>query len=198
VIKVKLSSDFNLKFIISLFICFIFNSINLIVNQQNSNLLKMSTKYKPSKTQARELQCQCPATAEARGVTGMGINAGSNRLAYPMVLLLKKFLVTMKKGEHVVESQRQRLASLPEFEPHAAFQRIDRDADGLINSVDLLRFLRQNGVEEANESDCNAVVKYFDSLEEGALNYSDFLQIIMPCDDMDLRAELAQRPNYLV
>jgi hypothetical protein len=38
-----------------------------------------------------------------------------------MVLLLKKYLLTIKKGEYVVEAQRQRLAILKEFEPHAAF-----------------------------------------------------------------------------
>lgn len=42
-------------------------------------------------------------------------------LAYNMVLLLKKFLLTIKRGEQIVEAQRQALAVLPEFEPHAAF-----------------------------------------------------------------------------
>lgn len=72
----------------------------------------------------------------------MGVYQGSSVLAYPMVLLLKKFLVTLKRGEQVLEAQRQKLAALPEFEPHAAFQRINRTQDGIITSVDILKFLR--------------------------------------------------------
>ena len=49
------------------------------------------------------------------------VNQSTNRLVYDMVLLLKKYLLTIKKGEYVVEAQRQRLAILREFEPHAAF-----------------------------------------------------------------------------
>ena len=57
---------------------------------------------------------------------------------------------------------------------------------------------RTNGVEEANESDCFAIAKYFDSEGEGLLYYNDFLQILMPCDDPHLRAEVGQRPIYQV
>ena len=49
---------------------------------------------------------------------------------------------------------------------------------------------RTNGVEESNESDCFAIAKYFDTEGEGLLYYNDFLQILMPCDDPNLRAEL--------
>ena len=41
--------------------------------------------------------------------------------------LLKKLLVTISKGERSIERQRQVLAALNKFEPHSAFQRIDRD-----------------------------------------------------------------------
>ena len=41
--------------------------------------------------------------------------------------LLKRLLVTISKGERSIERQRQVLANLSRFEPHSAFQRIDRD-----------------------------------------------------------------------
>lgn len=41
--------------------------------------------------------------------------------------LLKRLLITISKGERSIERQRQVLARLSRFEPHAAFQRIDRD-----------------------------------------------------------------------
>jgi Ca2+-binding EF-hand superfamily protein len=59
-----------------------------------------------------------------------------------MQQLLKKLLLTISKGERSIEKQRQKLASLNKFEPYAAFKRIDRDDDGVINSIEIVRFLR--------------------------------------------------------
>jgi len=67
------------------------------------------------------------------------------------------------------------LANLKKFEPHSAFQRIDRDQDGKINSIDILKFLRDNGVEEATEADTYYVVRYFDSDSDDMLVYEDLL-----------------------
>ena len=55
------------------------------------------------------------------------------------------------------------------FEPHAAFQRIDRDQDSKLSSLEVLRFLRDNGVEEATEADTHYIVKYFDSNDDELL-----------------------------
>ncbi len=60
----------------------------------------------------------------------------------------------------------------------------------------MLTSFRDNGVEEANEADCFNIIKYFDSDEDGCIAFSDFIQILMPCDDSYLRAAIAQRPNY--
>jgi len=59
--------------------------------------------------------------------------------------------------------------------------RVDRDENGVIGSVEVLRFLRynsqyfttfrENGVEEATEADCFLIVKYFDSDDDGYLNF---------------------------
>jgi hypothetical protein len=65
-----------------------------------------------------------------------------NHLSHEMQQLLKRLLLTISKGEKSIEKQRQKLASLEYFEPYAAFMRIDRDQNSLINSVEILRFLR--------------------------------------------------------
>ena len=97
--------------------------------------------------------------------------------------LLKRLLITISKGERSIERQRQVLATLNRFEPHSAFQRIDRDQDGRITSLEILKFLRDNGVEEATEADTYYVVKYFDSDGDEKLDYEDLMQMVMPCDD---------------
>ena len=67
------------------------------------------------------------------------------------------------------------MAAFPEFEPHAAFQRIDTDGDGAVSSVDILKFLRSNKVDEANEADCYNIIKYFAAESKGVLLFNDFL-----------------------
>lgn len=69
------------------------------------------------------------------------------------------------------------------MEPYSIFQRIDRSEDGFITSVELLNFLRDNQIYGVTEADCYYVVKFFDSDEDGKLNYPDFMQMILPCDN---------------
>lgn len=54
-------------------------------------------------------------------VTANAFNEVSKKLDYDSVIQLKKFLITLKRGEQIVEQQRQLLAGVKEFEPHAAF-----------------------------------------------------------------------------
>jgi len=67
------------------------------------------------------------------------------------------------------------LANLSRFEPHSAFQRIDRDQDSKITSLEILKFLRDNGVEEATEADTCYIIKYFDSNMDDKLDYEDLM-----------------------
>ena len=54
--------------------------------------------------------------------------------------------------------------------------------------MELLYFLRDNGIHNKLEADCYYLVKFFDSDEDGRLNYIDFIQMILPCDNPALRA----------
>lgn len=84
------------------------------------------------------------------------------------------------------------------MEPYALFTRIDRNADGFITPMELLHFLRDNDVHEMTEADCYYVVKFFDSDEDGRLNYPDFMQMVLPCDNVTLRSQATQRPNLVL
>jgi Ca2+-binding EF-hand superfamily protein len=128
-----------------------------------------------------------PSTAASTKTLGGG---KATQLSHDMQMQLKKLLLIISKGEKSIERQRQRLAKNEKFEPYAAFMRVDRDENGVIGSVEILRFLRENGVEEATEADCFLIVKYFDSDEDGYLNFQDFLQLILPCDNQALRSKV--------
>lgn len=55
---------------------------------------------------------------------------------------LKEFFQTMAELELQVERQRQLLATLTDFEPFAAFQRINRNGDEFVTGLELYNFLR--------------------------------------------------------
>lgn len=97
--------------------------------------------------------------------------------------------------EEVVERQRQQLAQSPNFEPYAAFQRIDVEGTGDLDAFDFYRFLRQR-IGDVTELDTALIVNFFDSNSDGKLTYGDFLSLILPCGDQELRAEVTQRENY--
>ena len=81
------------------------------------------------------------------------------------------------------------------MEPYAAFTRIDRSLNGFISSLDILNFLRDNNVYHITEADYYYLIKFFDSDEDGKLNYPDFMQMVLPCDNNYLRSVATQRPN---
>lgn len=45
-----------------------------------------------------------------------------------------------------------------------------------------------------SEAECYRLVKYFDSDEDGRLSLSDFIQIVLPCEDNLLRRITQERP----
>ena len=89
---------------------------------------------------------------------------------------------------------RQVLCSLEDFEPYTAFKRIDRGYTGTMDNQSLCQFLRESGFRELCADDMNALICYFDLDCDGKLNYHDFLQVLLPCNDQFLRAAATQRP----
>ena len=88
---------------------------------------------------------------------------------------LKDFFKTVADEELVVERQRQILASLPDFEPYAAFSRINRNRDEVVTALEIYNFLRDNGIASHSLKSSGFVVKYFDQDKDGALNYQEFM-----------------------
>ena len=54
---------------------------------------------------------------------------------------LKDFLLAVANNELHIEAERQRLANIPDFEPYAAFCRINRMGDKRITTKELRDFL---------------------------------------------------------
>ncbi len=108
---------------------------------------------------------------------------------------LADLLLTISDGERQIEIVRQILCEQIDFEPYAAFRRIDRNRKSVINALDLLAFLSDNKVHYA-ESDCRGFIKKYDIDGDGSLNFNEFLFAVLPMDNPTLRTVATQRPNY--
>ena len=106
--------------------------------------------------------------------------------------LIKDIFVSLGERELTVEQSRQKLAAKDNFEPYMAFRRIDVENKGFLEPFDFHRYLRQT-ISDVCQLDSDLIIKFFDSNQDGQLSYHDFLSIILPCEDKDLRATIAQR-----
>lgn len=55
---------------------------------------------------------------------------------------LREFFQTVAESELQVERQRQLLATIADFEPYAAFQRINRNGDEYVTALEIYTFLK--------------------------------------------------------
>ena len=76
--------------------------------------------------------------------------------------------------------------------------RMDRTAEEHINGANILQFMRDNQIYQYTQSDCQKLVNFYDTERNGFLNYQDFLQVVLPCEDMSLRIETTNRTFFRV
>jgi hypothetical protein len=55
---------------------------------------------------------------------------------------VKEFFQAIAEAELQVERQRQVLATLADFEPYAAFQRVNRNSDDIVTALEIYSFLK--------------------------------------------------------
>jgi Ca2+-binding EF-hand superfamily protein len=94
-------------------------------------------------------------------------------ISYETKLKLKDLFVCLAEEEVRIERLRQVLASIPEFEPYAAFKRIDRTSSGILTSKSICRYLRENGYRELENEDVEYLVRYFDQDDDMKLSFHE-------------------------
>ena len=86
---------------------------------------------------------------------------------YKLYLLLK----AISENETIVEEQRQRTSRQPDYEPYAAFKRIERShgtgTEAKLSAYQICQFLKENMVDYAEEVEVMYAVKFFDKDEDG-------------------------------
>ena len=94
---------------------------------------------------------------------------------YDSKLKLKELMLFIADQELAIEKMRQILSAIRDFEPYAAFRRIDRAGSGYIGAKELCQFERENGYREVSPEDFIFFINYFDLDGDAKLNYHDFL-----------------------
>lgn len=94
-------------------------------------------------------------------------------LSYDTKLKIKDLFLCYAEDEIALEKLRQVLCSMKEFEPYAAFKRIDREDQGFISAKKICQYLRENGYREINKEDIVYTVRYFDQDQDLKLTYHE-------------------------
>ena len=118
-------------------------------------------------------------------------------LGYATETKLKNLLIALANGEREIETSRQKLARFNNFTLLSAFERIDRNMSNNITSNDILKFLRDNSVYSVSESEVFNLIKYFENDLKYSLDYKEFSQILLPCEDSRLRNDVLSRRPYV-
>jgi len=83
------------------------------------------------------------------------------------------------KVEIAAEAVRQRLARNPHFNALQAFNSLDLNADGKVQSSEIKRIIESRGFY-VTQKDANQVLKKFDADNDGAIRFSEFRNEIEP------------------
>lgn len=71
--------------------------------------------------------------------------------------------------------------------------RIEKTGRRAISVHCIHNLLLDNGIRQFAVRDCQLLVNYFDVDQDGQLSYTEFMQMVLPCDNLLLRSEASQR-----
>jgi len=67
------------------------------------------------------------------------------------------------------------------------FSFINANGDGYISAGELFAFLEDNYVYEPMLKECVSIISEFDSSQDGTMEYDEFLNMVMPATNRQLR-----------
>jgi len=108
---------------------------------------------------------------------------------------LAGFLIDVAQGEKEIEQARVLLAENRDFEPYSAFRAIDRLSLGNISYLDIRDLLERNRLV-GGVSELHALIKQYDSDQDGRLTLNEFHQLVLPSTSAILRDLAQQRGPY--
>jgi len=74
-----------------------------------------------------------------------------------------------------------------EFNPRVIFDRINTSGDRMVDGKELQTFLLNNNIKDITEEEAKQIVAEYDSSRDGMLNFDEFLQIVVPSTNIELK-----------
>jgi len=118
-------------------------------------------------------------------------------LSYETRSKLAALMLSISAGEQEIEIDRQALCKLQDFEPYAAFQRLEKRQGNSLTAVNIHDFLVEHKIYRSN-TDCEIFIRKFDTDGDFALSFREFVNTLLPTDNPHLRSLTTQRMNYRV
>ena len=105
---------------------------------------------------------------------------------------IAKIFLTLADKEREVEISRQVLGQNIDFDAYQAFTFIDKEAKNSICAVNILDFLRRNGIF-ANLTEIQFVIQFYDENMDNVLSYTEFLNLVLSESNYTLRKLARER-----
>lgn len=103
-----------------------------------------------------------------------------------------KLFVNLADRERDVELTRQVLASNSDFDAYQAFSALDQEGKKGIDGVNIVDFLRRNGVY-STITETNFIIQFYDENCDNQLSYTEFLNLVLSENNFSLRCLARER-----
>jgi len=107
---------------------------------------------------------------------------------------LCQILTTLGKGEKDLEIVRQTLCNMQDFTLQQTFLRFDRNGSKSISPQEIVDFMKDNKVFHISPAEAAELINFYDNDQNQMLNFEEFNQMLLPCEDNALATEVENRP----
>lgn len=104
---------------------------------------------------------------------------------------LATLIIACGQGEQIIEQHRKALCEQYDFTPRHFFSLVT--SNSAITSRELQNFLSSHQIK-ASTDQVLMLVKQYSNLQDGRLDYEDFLQVFLPSAELPLRQRVIDRP----
>ena len=113
----------------------------------------------------------------------------NNAKQKPWIEPLLNYFNTIKTFNDKIESIREKLCSIENFNPNQLFDFLDYNINGFLISKNLINFLKESN-KKFEEQNINCLIHNYDKDSDFTLNKKEFLKIVLPNKNKNVREKI--------
>ena len=113
----------------------------------------------------------------------------NNTKQKPWLEPLLNYFNTIKTFNDKIESIREKLCSIENFNPNQLFDFLDYNINGFLISKNIINFLKESN-KKFEEQNINCLIHNYDKDSDFTLNKKEFLKIVLPNKNKNLREKI--------